>query len=90
MPTIIKNNTSNKISKMTTLLHSNRLKLNAPNQNLLYFFKHPKIIPQLNIMANGNSTEEVQAFNFLGITMVKTLLLTPHKWHIFEKCILKF
>ena len=48
-PTEIENNISNKISKITTWLHSNKLKLNASKSKFMMFFKHPKIIPKLNI-----------------------------------------
>ena len=68
-PTEIENNISNEISKITTWLHSNKLKLNASKSKFMIFFKHPKIIPKLNIWANGNQIDEVQKFNFLGITI---------------------
>ena len=42
------------------------------------FFKHPKIIPKLNILANGNPIDEVQKFDFLGITIDQNLPWTPH------------
>ena len=53
-PTEIETNISDKISKITTWLHSNKLKLNASKSKFMIFFKHPKIIPKLNIWANGN------------------------------------
>ena len=49
------------------------------------FFKHPKIIPKLNIWANGNPIDEVQEFNFLGITIDQNITLTPHIRKIFIK-----
>ena len=58
-PTEIENNISNEISKITTWLHSNKLKLNASKSKFMIFFKHPKIIPKLNIWANGNQIDEV-------------------------------
>ena len=63
-PTEIENNISNEISKITTWLHSNKLKLNAPKLKFMIFFKHPKIIPKLSILANCNPIDEVQEFNF--------------------------
>ena len=48
-PTEIENSISNEISKITTWLHSNKLKLNASKSKFMIFFKHPKIIPKLNI-----------------------------------------
>ena len=53
-PTEIENNISNEIFKITTWLHSNKLKLNASKSKYMIFFKHPKIIPKFNIWANGN------------------------------------
>ena len=63
-PTEIENNISNKISKITTWLHSNKLKLNASKSKFMIFFKHLKIIPKLSILANGNPIDEVQELNF--------------------------
>ena len=77
-PTEIENNISDEISKITTWLHSNKLKLNASKSKFLIFFKHPKIIPKLNIWANGNQIDEVQEFNFLGITIDQNITWTPH------------
>ena len=53
-PTEIENNISNEIFKITTWLHSKKLKLNASKSKFMIFFKHLKIIPKLNILANGN------------------------------------
>ena len=77
-PTEIENNISNEISKITTWLHSIKLKLNASKSKFMIFFKHPKIIPKLNIWANGNQINEVQEFNFLGITIDQNMTWTPH------------
>ena len=77
-PAEIENNISNEISKITTWLHSNKLKLNASKSKFMIFFKHPKIIPKLNIWANGNQIDEVQKFNFLGITIDQNITWTPH------------
>ena len=44
----------------------------------MIFFEHPKIIPKLNIWANGNQIDEVQEFNFLGITIDQNNTWTPH------------
>ena len=44
----------------------------------MIFFKHPKIIPKLNILANGNPIDEVQEFIFLGITIDQNISWTPH------------
>ena len=85
IPTEIENNINNKISKITTWLHSNKLKLNASKSKCMIFFTHPKIIPKLNILANGNPIDEVQEFNFLGITIDQNLTWTPHIRKIFIK-----
>ena len=77
-PTEIENNISNEISKITTWLHSKKLKLNASKSKFMIFFKHPKIIPKLNILANGNPIDEVQEFNFLGTTIDQNITWTPH------------
>ena len=77
-PTEIEYNISNEISKITTWLHSNKLKLNASKSKFMIFFKHPKIIPKLNIWANGNQINYVQEFNFLGITIDPNITWTPH------------
>ena len=77
-PTEIENNISDEISRITTWLHSNKLKLNASKSKFMIFFKHPKIIPKLNIWANGNQIDEVQEFNFLGITIDQNITWTPH------------
>ena len=77
-PTEIEINISNEISKITTWLHSNKLKLNASKSKFMIFFKHPKTIPKLNIWANGNQVDEVQEFNFLGITIDQNITWPPH------------
>ena len=46
----------------------------------MIFFKHPKIIFKLSIVANGNQIDEVQEFNFLGIMIcqIQHYLAVPH------------
>ena len=58
--TEIKNN----IFKITTWLHSNKLKHNATKSKFMILIKHPKIILILHLMANGNPIDEVQEFNY--------------------------
>ena len=82
-PTEIENNISNEISKITTWLHSNKLKLKASKSKFMIFFKHPKIIPKLNIWANGN---QIVNLIFYASRLIKTSL-GPH---IFEKSPSKF
>ena len=61
-PAEIENNISNEISKITTWLHSNKLKLNASKSKFMIFLTIPRL--SLNSMANGNPIDEVQEFNF--------------------------
>ena len=35
----------------------------------MIFFKHPKVTPKLNISVNDNQIDQVDEFNFLGITI---------------------
>ena len=72
------NNISNEISKITTWLHRNKLKLNATKSKYMIFFKHLMIIPKLNILANGNPIDEVQELNFLGITIDQNISWIPY------------
>ena len=39
----------------------------------MIFFKHPKIIPKLNISVNNNQIDQVDEFNFLGITIEQSV-----------------
>ena len=82
-PTEIENNISNEISKITTWLHSNKLKLNASKSKFIIIFKHLKVIPKFNILANGNLIDE--EFNFLGITIDQNITWTPHVRKISSK-----
>ena len=84
-PTELESNISNEISKITIWLHSNKLKLKASKSKFMVFFKYPKIIPKLYILANSNPIFEVQEFNFLGITIDQNTTWTPHIQKIFIK-----
>ena len=44
----------------------------------MMFLKHPKIIPELNILTYGNPIDEVLEFKFLGITIEQYVNWTPH------------
>ena len=70
------NNISNEISKITTWLHRNKLKLNDTKSKYMIFFKHLMIIPKLNILANP--IDEVQELNFLGITIDQNISWIPY------------
>ena len=42
------------------------------------FYKHPKVVPKLNISVNGNPIDQVEDFNYLGITLDQHITWTPH------------
>ena len=42
------------------------------------FYKHPKVVPKLNIFVNGNPIDQVEDFNLLGITLDQHITWTPH------------
>ena len=68
-PKYIENNINTEISKITTWLNSNMLNLNVEKSNFMIFFKHPKKLPNLNITVNNKIIEQVDHFNYLGITL---------------------
>ena len=39
----------------------------------MIFFKHPKVIPKLNISVNDNQMDQVNEFNFLVLQLIKAL-----------------
>ena len=50
----LEQNINEKISKVVTWLQSNKLKLNVSKSKFMLFYKHPKVVPKLNISVNGN------------------------------------
>ena len=44
----------------------------------MLFYKHPKVVPKLNIVVNGNPIDQVEDFNYLGITLDQHITWTPH------------
>ena len=76
----IENNFNTKIYKITAWLKSNMLKvnLNVEKSNLMIFFKHPKKLSNLNITVNTKIIEQVDHFNYLGITLDQNITWTPH------------
>ena len=48
----IEQNINKEIYKITTWLHSNKLRLNVSLSKFMIFFKHPKVTPKLNISIN--------------------------------------
>ena len=77
-PKYIENNINTEISKITTWLKSNMLNLNVEKSNFMIFFKHPKKLPNLNITVNNKIIEQVDHFNYLGITLDQNITWTPH------------
>ena len=47
-------NINKEIYKITTWLHSNKLRFNVSKSKFMIFFKHPKVTPKLNISVNDN------------------------------------
>ena len=50
----LEQNINEEISKVVTWLQSNKLKQNVSKSKLMLFCKHPKVVPKLNILVNGN------------------------------------
>ena len=44
----------------------------------MIFFKHPKVIPRLNLKTAGNTIEHVTEFNFLGININQNITWKSH------------
>ena len=72
----IENGLNQEISKVNTWLLSNKLVLNVAKSKFMLFFKHPKIVPALNLSINENLIEQVINFNFLGITIDQIMSIT--------------
>ena len=66
------------ISKVNTWLLSNKLVLNVAKSKFMLFFKHPKVVPRLKLLINGNPIEQVTNFNFLGITIDQNITWSDH------------
>ena len=45
---------------------------------LMIFFKHPKKLFNLNITVNNNIIEQVDHFNYLGVTLHQIITWIPH------------
>ena len=61
------------ITIVYTWLLSNKLTLNAAKSKFMIFFKVPKVVPKLNLTIAGNPLEQVNEFNFLGITLYQNI-----------------
>ena len=61
---------NDEISKVATWLHCNKLKLNVSKSKFMLFYKHPKVVPKLNILVS--STLESLLINILpGLHILK-------------------
>ena len=58
----LEQNINDEISKVVTWLQSNKLKLNISKSKFMLFYKHPKVVPKLNILVNGNPIVHVEDF----------------------------
>ena len=74
----IEQNINKEIHKITTWLPSNKLRLNVSKSKFMTFFKHPKVTPKLNISVNDNQIDQVDEFNFLGITIDQSVTWVSH------------
>ena len=74
----IEQNINKEIYKITTWPHSNKLRLNVSKSKFMIFFKHPKVRPKLNISINNNQINQVDEFNFLGITINQSVTWVSH------------
>ena len=66
------------ISKVYCWLLSNKLTLNTAKSKFLIFFKHPKVIPRLNLKIAGNTIEQVAEIKFLGINIDQNITWKSH------------
>ena len=74
----IEDGLNQEISKVNTWLLSNKLVLNVAKSKFMLFFKHPKILPTLNLSINDNPIEQVTNFNFLCITIDQNITWNDH------------
>ena len=66
------------ISKISSWLVSNMLVLNVAKSKLMLFFKSLKRPPKLRLTINGDIIEQVEEFNFLGITVDQNVTWDAH------------
>ena len=66
------------ITKVYSWLLSNKLTLNAAKSKFMIFFKVLKVVPRLNLTIAGNPIEQVNEFNFVGITLDQNITWKPH------------
>ena len=63
------------VSIINTLLFINKY---VAKSKFMLFFKHPKVVPTLKLLINGNPIEQVTNFNFLGITIDQNITWSDH------------
>ena len=66
------------ISKVNTWLLSNKIVLNVANSKFMLIFKHPEIVPTLKLSINGNTIDQVNDFNFMGIITDQNITWGDH------------
>ena len=74
----LEQNINDEISKVATWLQCNKLKLNVSKSKFMLFYKPRKVVPKLNILVNENPIDQVEDFNYLGITLDQHITWTPH------------
>ena len=62
------------ITKVYSWLLSDKL----AKSKFMIFFKVPKVVPRLSLTIAGNPIEQVNEFNFLGITLDQNITSKPH------------
>ena len=53
------------------------LELNVEKYTFMVFFKHPKIIYNFSITINNSTIDQVDYFNFLGVTLDQNITCNP-------------
>ena len=66
------------ISKITTWLKSDMLELNVVKSKCMICFKHSTIITNFSITIINSTIEQVDHFNFLGVTLDQNITWNPH------------
>ena len=77
-PTLLEYNINTEISHIYKWINSNKLNLNVDKSKFIIFFKHPKKLPNITIQINNNDIEQVDSFNFLGLTLDQHITWKPH------------
>ena len=66
------------LTKITTWMEVNKLLINENKNKIMFFYMTPKRIDALTIRMKGVELEVVDDFNFLGITINKSLNWKSH------------